>query len=182
MDVGHGGYVGRVRLADGRVHLAAALDPAACRGAAGGPEEVIRSILPESEKREGLHLRGTGLLTRRRARLGGHRVLAVGDACGYVEPFTGEGMGWAILAAAEVADMVPERGDWPADLPQRWERRHRALIERRQRWCRLLRPMMHHRAWAGMGLALGRAVPPAGALLGRAICWVGTAHATGEAG
>ncbi len=168
MDVGRGGYVGRVRLGDGRVHLAAALDPAACRGS-GGPERLIRRILSPDDRHvmEGeRHFIATGRLTRRRRRLGDKRVLAVGDACGYVEPFTGEGMAWAILGAMEAAGLLAE--GWTTELPRRWKRRHRRRIERRQRWCRWLRPMMHHPPLAGMGMALGRAIPAAGAYLSRA--------------
>jgi flavin-dependent dehydrogenase len=171
MDVGHGGYVGRVRLREGLVHLAAAIDPKACRGA-GGPARLIQNIL-QSNGSDGdvkeARLNATGLLTRRRSRLGGHRVLAVGDACGYVEPFTGEGMGWAILGARGVAEMLLGNGRWSGDLPRRWEERYRELVERRQRWCRWMRPMMHHPMLAGLGIALGRAIPPAGVYLSRAV-------------
>jgi flavin-dependent dehydrogenase len=43
---------------------------------------------------------GTLPLTRRTPRPAGHRVLVVGDAAGYVEPFTGEGMAWALATAS----------------------------------------------------------------------------------
>ena len=34
------------------------------------------------------------------------RVLAVGDAAGFVEPFTGEGMGWALVTGRAAAGMA----------------------------------------------------------------------------
>jgi flavin-dependent dehydrogenase len=170
MHVGQGGYVGLVRLSDERTHLAAALDPAACRRA-GGPGPLIETILsssncPAPPDLQGAKFRGAGELTRRRDRLGGYRVLAVGDACGYVEPFTGEGMAWAIAGARQAVDLLPAPdAEWPNDLADQWHARHAATIVRRQRWCRGLRPMMHHPALAGAGLRMGRAAPPVGNFL-----------------
>jgi flavin-dependent dehydrogenase len=164
MHVAGGGYVGLVRLGDERVHLAAAIDPSAAR-AAGGPglliEQILQLPLP-SEAR----FKGTAELTRRRVRVAGHRVLAVGDSCGYVEPFTGEGMAWAIESARRAAELLPAPGaEWPDDLADQWQAIHNATILRRQRWCRRLRPMMHHPALAAVGVALGNAAPAVGSFI-----------------
>jgi flavin-dependent dehydrogenase len=169
MHIGRGGYVGLVRVPHGKVHLAAALDPAACRDA-GGPGCMIDSILASSGQSEWNPLEdakffGAGALTRRREALGGHRVLAVGDACGYVEPFTGEGMAWAIAAAREVTNLLPRPGEiWPADLPQRWQAAHERTIARRQRWCRTLRPIMRRPVLAALAVRMGCAIPAMGNL------------------
>ena len=80
----------------------------------------------------GAEWRGTPLLTRRESRLAANRLFLLGDAAGYAEPFTGEGMTWAVLdrlrrAAAGATGMarlaagiglgvdgdLPEN-DWPA--------------------------------------------------------------------
>jgi menaquinone-9 beta-reductase len=164
MQVGHGGYVGLVRLGDGQVHLAAALDPAACRRS-GGPARLVEAIL-FSRGRDiwpGLthaRFRGSGALTRRRSELGNHRILAIGDACGYAEPFTGEGMAWAIAGAIQVVQMLPaELENWPIDLPRRWQARHAATIAIRQKWCKALRLLVHHPLPAAAVIAAGRAMP-----------------------
>ncbi|MGA2233561.1 MAG: FAD-dependent monooxygenase, partial [Tepidisphaeraceae bacterium] len=126
MHLGAGGYAGLVRLPGRRVHLAAALDPRAMRQA-GSPgaliELILRSTSLEKEmKLPALRFGGTPPLTRRRERLGDYRVLVIGDACGYVEPFTGQGMAWAIESAIQVAEVLPASVDrWPNDLPQRWQ-------------------------------------------------------------
>ena len=39
--------------------------------------------------------------------MAGYRVMVVGDSCGYVEPFTGEGMSWAIRGAIAVTSVLP---------------------------------------------------------------------------
>jgi flavin-dependent dehydrogenase len=164
MHVGNSGYVGLVRMGEDQMHLAAALDPAACKSA-GGPPTLVRQILYSSRQEpisnwEFPRFRGTGTLTRRRDQLGGHRVLAVGDACGYVEPFTGEGIAWAAAGAREAAAMLPEPGEpWPDDLPRRWRKRHHELIAGRQRWCRGMRPMMRHPAMAPLVIAAANALP-----------------------
>lgn len=170
MCIGRGGYVGLVRLTDQRVHLAAALAPKLCQRS-GGPAVLIAQILQSSRKLVPRELRearwcGTGLLTRYRPVLGGLRVLVLGDACGYVEPFTGQGMAWAIQSSRTVVDLLPSpQAPWPEDLPRRWQHCHRATIGRQQIWCRALRAMIHQPALAAAGLALGRTLPRVGAFL-----------------
>jgi flavin-dependent dehydrogenase len=155
MHVGRGGYVGTVRLGPQQVHVAAALDPAACR-TAGGPLQLVAEILG---KRMGdAKFQGTGLLTRRRMKLGGHRVLAVGDACGYVEPFTGEGIAWAVRGARAVVGNLPmDARSWSSSVVTNWERRHAEAV--RTHWCRGLRRLARWPAAARFGVTLGSIVP-----------------------
>src|ERR1700690_1055166 len=100
MAISRFGYVGLVRTMDGRGNLAAAIDLSAMKSAS-EPEQMIRLILEDA----GLSppkfsrfdtWRGTIPLTRQTNRLSTHRVLLLGDAAGYAEPFTGEGIGWAL--------------------------------------------------------------------------------------
>ena len=77
--------------------------------------------------------RGTPLLTRRADRLAVERIFAVGDAAGYLEPFTGEGIAWTLSAGAAVAPIVREAGrDWNKALCTRWSREYRRVVLRRQ--------------------------------------------------
>ena len=99
MGVARHGYVGLVRTSDGNLHVAAAVDPVALRSD-GGPEPLINRILRDAgmSTLSGLAAhacRGTLPLTRSSGRLVDNRIFLLGDAAGYVEPFTGEGMGWA---------------------------------------------------------------------------------------
>ncbi|HEX4124674.1 MAG TPA: NAD(P)/FAD-dependent oxidoreductase [Tepidisphaeraceae bacterium] len=175
MHVGEGGYVGLVRLSDGRVHLAAALNPRRCR-AEGGPGIVIEIILASTgiimgPALDSAKLRGTGAMTRRRDRLGGHRVLAVGDASGYVEPFTGEGMAWAVRSAALAAAMLPRAGEeWPAELPARWQAAHAAAIGGRQRLCRAARPIVRHPGVVSALIGCGSLLPWIGGGIASHVC------------
>lgn len=121
MHVARGGYIGVVRLPGGSIDVAAAVtparlredrDPASCAiamlGAAVRSEDALRSA----------RWRGTPLLTRRRRRIAAPGLLVAGDAAGYVEPFTGEGMTWAILTGAAAGTAAVRDRDawrsWPA--------------------------------------------------------------------
>ncbi len=138
-----GGYVGLVRLEDGRANVAAALDPHVVKRS-GGPGTTTAGILrrtglPPIEELEQKPWHGTGILTRRRTVLGAHRLLLLGDAAGYVEPFTGEGMAWALASAdAVTAPALQAIACWQPKMVALWTRKHRQLIGRRQRLCRWL--------------------------------------------
>ncbi len=133
MAVARGGYLGRVALPDGRVDFAAAVTPAFVR-ASGSPITALRAIwhnagLDPTDIPDG-PWRGTPALTRRHRAQDG-RILRVGDAAGYVEPFTGEGMSWALLAASRIADDAmacvergPDASAWPRTVHNLLARRH----------------------------------------------------------
>lgn len=120
--VGDGGYIGAVRLGDGRlVDVAAAVDPRMLRDS--GSAAACATMLLGADARDHSALRaarwkGTPQLTRRRARVAARGILVVGDAAGYIEPFTGEGMTWAIAtgaAAGALAAHSPAPHEaWPA--------------------------------------------------------------------
>jgi 2-polyprenyl-6-methoxyphenol hydroxylase-like FAD-dependent oxidoreductase len=134
------GYLGLARLSDGTLDAAAALDPGIARRL-GGPGPAIGAILHDCavDPVEALTTalwKGTALLTRRRTPERG-RVVVVGDAAGYVEPFTGEGMSWALrggLAAGRharaIVDGVAVAGEW--------ERTIRSMTRQRQFACRAI--------------------------------------------
>jgi flavin-dependent dehydrogenase len=146
MFVGRGGYVGMVRLEDDRLNIAGALDPAFVK-ASGGPGGAARAIMRESgfdgpSDLTDADWRGTGLLTRRRRSVADRRLLILGDAAGYVEPFTGEGIAWALesaLAAAPfAADAVKSPHAWRPEIADAWTRCYHRLVRRRQFTCRLI--------------------------------------------
>jgi flavin-dependent dehydrogenase len=141
MTCGAAGYTGLVRLEDGRLEVAAAFDAVAMR-AAGGPAGAAARLLreagwPAPERLEDLPWRGTPPLTRRPRRPTAERIFAVGDAAGYVEPFTGEGMAWALASGAAVAPLAARAADrWEPELARRWAELHARNIGRRQHVCR----------------------------------------------
>jgi flavin-dependent dehydrogenase len=141
MATGHGGYVGLVRLEDNQLDVAAALDPVFVR-LIGGPGAAAGAILAETgwpamTGIESLPWKGTPALTRTPERIAGPGWFAVGDAAGYVEPFTGEGMAWAVTSAAALAPIAARAAaGWNDSLAGQWARTHRRLVGRRQQVCR----------------------------------------------
>lgn len=145
MSVSRHGYVGHVILADGSVNVAAAVDATFLKTQS-DVASGIKVILAESNTASlpigDVEWKGTPPLSRKMLRPASTRVLVLGDAAGYVEPFTGEGMAWAILSAAAAARLAP-RGlsHWSRDVEDQWLDLTRNLIQRQQRVCRVL-------AWA----------------------------------
>lgn len=137
------GYVGAVRLEDGRLNLAAAIDRGLVGQGSNLPEAVtaiLRSAgAPVPASIAEASWQGTPLLTRHRPRLAAERVFLIGDAAGYVEPFSGEGMAWGMQAALVLVPLVC-RGlaGWEDRLAAQWATDYARLIGRRQRTCRLL--------------------------------------------
>ncbi|EMI18043.1 NAD binding site [Rhodopirellula maiorica SM1] len=136
------GYVGLVKLADGRVDVAAALQSGQASGAHGDPITRVRRILSASQFASiELSEFGTVMTTPplRRSRRAGHgRVLAIGDAAGYVEPFTGEGMTWGMQGGIAAAELIASPFGDLNDVGDVWDRKLAALLRRRKRTCRLV--------------------------------------------
>lgn len=148
MAVGRSGYVGLTRTEGHNLNIAAALDHTAVRN--DSPRGVCEQILNESgfpvtdEMLSG-DWRGTTGLSRHRKRPASTRVFVVGDAAGYVEPFTGEGMAWAIRGGRAVVPFVEEAvAAWRPEMVEQWTRTSQELIGRRQRWCRMLSQLLRH--------------------------------------
>lgn len=151
------GYVGLVRLEDGRVDVAAALRrdgtrPSGRVDSEGGKAVLldrINAILGRSGFGQLPPGHAESLMTtpplHRARKVGFGRLLAIGDAAGYVEPFTGEGMAWAIQTGIAVADTIADRrtaigtasgsGD---GLDVAWSDRYAKMMRSRQWLCRFL--------------------------------------------
>lgn len=166
MCVGREGYVGMARLRDGRTHVAAALRPASARRA-GGPGALAERILrcagaPRPRGLEEASWRGAGLLTRRR-RPAGRRVLAVGDAACFVEPFTGEGMTWAMESGALAARFALRGAEgWSSSIERALMREHARRIGRSQLACRVIAAALRRPALTGALLRVGAWAPGLG--------------------
>jgi len=140
MAVASGGYCGLVRLPDGRVDVAAALDRRFVR-ARGTPAAAVAAVLEHALGADAPGLvdvaalstaefRATPPLTRALPLVVGAqgRILRIGDAAGYVEPFTGEGIGWSLASARLlVASLLDTAGGLrdPRDAAGRYVAAHR---------------------------------------------------------
>ena len=105
-------------------------------------------------------------MTRRPAAIAGPGWFAVGDAAGYVEPFTGEGIGWALASAVALAPIAAAAVDGRSDAARAWRTAYDALIRRRQVGCRLVAAALRRpRLVAAAVRLLARFPTPAGPVL-----------------
>ncbi|WP_428304364.1 NAD(P)/FAD-dependent oxidoreductase [Lacipirellula sp.] len=151
MAYGSAGYVGVTAVERGRFGIAAAIDPSAL-AAAESPGRLVRKILQASGSMlatdwESLQWQGTPSLTRRTTPIASHRCLLVGDAAAYVQPFTGEGIGWAMQSGALVASLlVGSLSQWDSAIEYRWKQLFDKTIADRHRFCRILCTCMRIKA------------------------------------
>ena len=184
MAVDRHGYCGIVRLEDGRIDLAAAVDRQLL-GGDGGPAAAIARLLHAAgaerlvsaggdrlqEAIASASFRATPPLTHHSPRIAGtaQRIFRVGDAAGYVEPFTGEGIGWAlasgrILAAALLADAGIGGPLTAADVAAaRYQQLHDRLFAPQHARCRRVARGVRHPAVVAGAVRLANALPRAAA-------------------
>lgn len=170
MCVRAGGYIGAVAIGGGIVDVAAAAEPAVVR-AAGGPAALTIQWLGRRirDRERVIHSAWTGTprLTRRRAAATDGRIIASGDALGYVEPFTGEGIGWALasgIAAANHADLVLS-GRTSVDA---WERTARRMSAWSHARCASMALLVRAPRILAAVLRVGQHAPMCAAYMGRA--------------
>jgi flavin-dependent dehydrogenase len=143
MACGKTGYCGVVRTEDNYLNIAAAVDPHLLRAtrdpALAASQLLQQAHLPEIDGITSAHWRGTPSLTRRRRIIASERLFIQGDSAAYVEPFTGEGIAWALLSAAAAADLAERAArQWTPDLMHQWQVRYDRLLGAHHYACRLL--------------------------------------------
>ena len=149
MFVVNGGYLGVVNHGRGMLHVAGLVARRA--GIARNPYSFIDSVTVRFERLQQTALnrldRGhcsqllaAGPMPWRPWTVANDCVALVGDAAGYVEPFTGEGMSCALESAEALADVLADQspGAWTAATARRYRRAWRDRVGRRQRICRML--------------------------------------------
>ncbi len=158
MAVAEQGYVGLAGAESQRMSIAAAVNPAAladCRS----PTLVVSGILQSAGidstwMHDGFSLRGTPPITQFSSRVADERLFLIGDAAGYVEPFTGEGMAAAIEGAIAVAPFaLASAKQWNDRLANQWQVDYTRLIRSRQLICRSLAWLLRHPHVLQWGLA-----------------------------
>lgn len=166
MSVATFGYAGLVPTEGRQLNLAAAVDPAhlrKTRSARASLEAIFAaSGTPLPRGLIDAPIRGTMPLTRYTTHVSGHRLFVLGDAAGYLEPFSGEGMAWAITAATAVTPLVVKAltVGWTSDLSGSWQHEFQAIVRREQRACRWLTFALHQPWLLSPLMVVARAVPP----------------------
>ncbi len=174
MAVGITGYVGLTRVNADELNIAAAINPLDLRRqrpAAMVGDILNRCDLPVPASLDRISWLGTPPLTRTMERAGARRLFLVGDAAGYVEPFTGEGMTWALAAADALVPLASEACvRWKDSYPDQWQQILRQAVTDRQWMCRLLARLLHHPHLIDWTMSLFRALPPLHQLVVRQVC------------
>ncbi len=143
MALASGGYVGMVHLEHNLVAIAAALDGELVKsqkGLANAAAHILKTTKQDIPPTlfEAVW-RGTPLLTRKLNPIAGTRFLVAGDAAGYVEPFTGEGMAWAISSGLKAATLIHRGIDqWSPHITPDWKKWHNQHVMRSQLRCKML--------------------------------------------
>ena len=162
MAVGRTGYVGLTRVEHGRLNIAAAVDASAIKSA--GPLAVVESILrscrlPLPHALQDVKWTGTLPLTRTSRRVAARRLFTIGDSASYVEPFTGEGMSWAIQDALQLSELLTANGNDCVRMTADWNRLWKEKLRSKQWVCRGLAGLLRRPQLARFSLLLARAAP-----------------------
>ncbi len=112
MYVNKEGYVGITRLEDGNIDLAGAISAHKDESLKGQVliKDTISKILPNNIFKnkndfQNIVWQGTPLLTRE-SKLNISKVFLIGDANRYVEPFTGQGISWALESGVMISEYL----------------------------------------------------------------------------
>jgi geranylgeranyl reductase family protein len=116
MHVGAGGYIGLAPMPGGELNVGMALP---MDGASGSSrvrfEGAIAAIPAVTQRLAGAQrltpIRGAAPIGHRVSRVAGPGWLLIGDAAGFVDPFTGEGIHRALRSARAAADAILGGGD-----------------------------------------------------------------------
>ncbi len=165
MAIGDVGYVGLAALHGDEMQIAAALDPDRL-SSFNRPAVPVEAILRQSGLTvpDGLHdahWMGTPPFSRQSPVIAGPRLFLIGDAIGYVEPFTGEGMACALMSAHAVIPLVLSAVDqWQPQLVEQWQATVNREIGQYQWLCRNVSRLLHYPMATKAALMLCNRVPP----------------------
>ena len=118
MHVGRGFYIGLAPLGGGRLNVGMALplDGASRQPARKRYEDAIAAIPAVARRLDGKQrltaIRGASPIGHRVARAAGPGWMLIGDAAGFIDPFTGEGIYRALRSARAAAEALAAGNEW----------------------------------------------------------------------
>ena len=137
MRVVRGGYLGMVAESHEQIHVAGLIDR---NSKLGRPDELLNEVarswpLLAAALQEGRPSRwnAAGPLPWKPTRIADESTALVGDAAGYAEPFSGDGMRWAFESAYGLTRAWRQHGGWSAAAAQTYSKWHSDHIASRQR-------------------------------------------------
>ena len=158
MTVGNSGYLGATKLEDGKIGLAAAINPLYAKQL--GINKLVQNIFEDAHLKtpvniEKLKWTGTPRLTRTLGLTAQKGVFVIGDAARYVEPFTGEGISWALLSASLIAPLVLKSiNNSSEEYSLLWNKTCVEVLGNRQRLCSTLKETLRYPRVIGAALPL----------------------------
>lgn len=173
MAVGRFGYVGVTRTIEGLV-VASALDSDFLKRQA-TPAHAAETILREARFPHIPELlsadwSGTLPLTRTTRPVGSSRVFLIGDAAGYVEPFTGQGMAIALQGAVALTPfLVQAISNWTPAIATAWKQQYSRRVESHHWPALLIASIVRRPSVAGFAFALADVAPALPGALVRAV-------------
>ncbi|MDX1929372.1 MAG: FAD-dependent monooxygenase [Pirellulaceae bacterium] len=162
MAVGRAGYVGLTRVEHGKLNIAAAVDASELK--TNGPQIAVETILqscrlPIPANLKDVKWTGTLPLTRTSRLVAARRLFTIGDSASYVEPFTGEGMSWAIQDALQLSQLLTAENESCESLTVAWNKQWKEKLRSKQWVCRGLAALLRRPQLARVSLIVARTVP-----------------------
>lgn len=154
-----GGYVGIAPLNEKLANIALVVDETALPAGDLERASFLETRISESSLRNrfaGLKpvsgINSGGPLAFTTTRTSGHRTLLVGDTCGFIDPFTGEGINYAFLSAnlaTEVIDRSLRTGRLDDAALHEYDRLRRGVFSRKFMMARMLQKTIGSKRLAG---------------------------------
>ncbi|MGD9711329.1 MAG: NAD(P)/FAD-dependent oxidoreductase [Thermomicrobiales bacterium] len=157
MHVTEGGYAGLAPLEDGLSNVAVVVDSDRVRGRPDSVSDFFDSILAslpnvagklEGSERVGT-VRGVGPMSRRVGRTAGARFALVGDAAGFLDPFTGDGIYEGLRAAQLAAPVISQalnRHDFTDAAMGDYRRARQRVFTGKRQVCWIVQGFIHQPA------------------------------------
>jgi geranylgeranyl reductase family protein len=157
------GYCGFALEANGEANVGMVVDGAEVSRMGGDPSGYFAATLPRfagiAAQLRGARRLGkvatVGPIAAATVRQSGHGVLLIGDAAGFYDPFTGQGITFALQTArlaAAVADSALAEGDLSAWRLAAYDRARAALLGPKVQVHRAIQAFMARPAWFGAAL------------------------------
>ncbi|MCI0415063.1 FAD-dependent monooxygenase [bacterium] len=109
------GYVGVAPLSDRLANVALVVDEKVCPNGNSDLKAYLLSYLEQTELKKRLNkteplvpVITAGPLAFKLKRISGNGTILVGDTCGFIDPFTGEGINYAFLSASVATEVLDE--------------------------------------------------------------------------
>ncbi|HSG55782.1 MAG TPA: hypothetical protein VLA45_10015, partial [Paracoccaceae bacterium] len=133
----------------------------ACRGPGAAADQLISAAGQALPSLDAYAWRATAPLTGARDHPWLPGVLFLGDAAGYIEPFTGEGMAWAMRSATTAVPFATQAaGGWHDAIGKAWQKAYHDAVRRQQWRCKLFSALLARPRLLSVGLAASSVLPP----------------------